>query len=705
MAGRRREDRCPFRGSPRGTLLGFLGLLPFLLAAGLHAQADLIVLKKGRPIRARVWEQEGEEVVFNVYRTGIRRVVHGTKRLPARKVKRIVPDPDPHRSFWRRAAELAEGSAEEWVTLGLEARRHKLKGLARHAFVEALHRDPENEAARRALGAGVLKGVLAGDPVLDPALGRKLRAYLQEEDAGVRATLLKEIQSLSGDWPERYLERAFRSAREKKGRTDDRILTLRSRESKGVYTLFVPDSYDPLKPTPLLLALHGGGRGGKDGRKVVGSGRSAMNFYEQGAARHGTIVVCPTAVVAPWDQKENHVFVQAVLDEIRLLFNVDENRIYLTGHSMGGFGAWAFGPRYAHVFAAIAPMSGGGARGFQRLKTTLTGVYLYHGADDPVVSVSGDRAAAETMLKNDMDFVYAEVPDAGHGFPREVAAEMWEFFSLRRLAVTRGHKEKGRFRISEEPLSSFRARITKDEVRAFGAPRLKPAAASGGGLKSLLQDPLAGGGRAEKAVAGLAALKSRAAALAVARILANGKHAQDTRRFAARALGLMGEKAGLKALRRAALDRDLVVQAAAFEALARMPDPANAAAFKKGVRVLLRSFEGKRSGRRMTYPDFEAHLQAASSVVRALAAHGGAGVPELLASIATAMLLSPLEVPRLERAGHDPDRLRRRFASVLMDALENLRAPASASLLRQLSRREDLGVQDRAARLLQDLST
>ena len=106
----------------------------------------------------------------------------------------------------------------------------------------------------------------------------------------------------------------------------------------------------------------------------------------------------------------------------------------------------------------------------------------------------------------------------------------------------------------------------------------------------------------------------------------------------------------------------------------------------------------------MTYPDFEAHLQAASSVVRALAAHGGAAVPELLASIAAAMLLSPLEVPRLERAGHDPDRLRRRFASVLMDALEKLRAPASASLLRQLSRREDLGVQDRAAHLLQDLS-
>src|SRR5262249_3748235 len=151
--------------------------------------------------------------------------------------------------------------------------------------------------------------------------------------------------------------------------------------------------------------------------------------------QHGYIVVCPTAIAAPWSDARNDGFLLAIVEEITLLFHVDRNRIYLTGHSMGGYGAWYYGQKYAHLWAAIAPMAGAGGDDLQRLRNTLTGVYLYHGANDEVVGVEADREAAEHMRTEGMDFVYAELPDSGHGLPDEVLQEMWQFFDLRRLAI------------------------------------------------------------------------------------------------------------------------------------------------------------------------------------------------------------------------------------------------------------------------------
>ena len=71
------------------------------------------------------------------------------------------------------------------------------------------------------------------------------------------------------------------------------------------------------------------------------------------------IIVCPTAIAAPWAAPANEPFLLACLEEVMLLYNVDENRVYLTGHSMGGFGAWSFGPKHNELFAVVAPMSGG----------------------------------------------------------------------------------------------------------------------------------------------------------------------------------------------------------------------------------------------------------------------------------------------------------------------------------------------------------
>src|SRR6185295_15500372 len=151
---------------------------------------------------------------------------------------------------------------------------------------------------------------------------------------------------------------------------------------------------DPLVPTGLVVGLHGGGQGGKDPTLVTGNGQEAMNFYMDVADERGVVVVCPSALAAPWSDKKNEPFLDAVVEEMKLLYNVDESRIWLTGHSMGGWGSWYWGPQRANVWAAFAPCAGGGG---SAASAKGLPVYIYHGTDDQICVVGPDRDAAKGL--------------------------------------------------------------------------------------------------------------------------------------------------------------------------------------------------------------------------------------------------------------------------------------------------------------------
>ena len=65
-----------------------------------------------------------------------------------------------------------------------------------------------------------------------------------------------------------------------------------------------------------------------------------------------------------------------------------------------------------------------------------TAVYCYHGSNDKICPVSAGRNAAKSLKRStadfrDENFIYTEVPDYGHGFPVDVAREMFDFFTSR----------------------------------------------------------------------------------------------------------------------------------------------------------------------------------------------------------------------------------------------------------------------------------
>jgi acetyl esterase/lipase len=468
-------------------------------------------------------------------------------------------------------------------------------------------------------------------------------------------------------------------------------LTFRSDKVKGEegarYTIFVPASYDPLRATPLLVGLHGGGPGGKKGDKVVGSGPSAMNFYTGICEERGWICVCPTALTAGWPNEPNDQLLEAMLLEVQCLYNVDLNRVYLTGHSMGGFGTWYWGPKWAERWAAIAPMAGGGGPGLPRLKDTLTPVFVLHGTDDNVVGVDGDRAAAKSLLDSGHDFVYTELNGIGHGCPQEVLEEMAAWFEKKRLALGRGKA----FRRSDDVRSSFLEKPGREEKHYLGNPEPPDPAAAAEKPEArrtrLLQDIDLGGGKAEAAAEAYADWKDADSVKSLAARLASaGKVADDVRAAAAKALGNIGSAEGLPTLERAVLDENDGVFHAALGAVLSIGDRKSGPALLRALDFQSKQFEGKLMGTAMDFSDFDPRSNALGAAAGAAAAL--ADPKEAVARIRDRALRTFFEgtyrVQALARAGEFPEEIRNRTGRQLADALAKTASPAAKDVLQHL---------------------
>jgi acetyl esterase/lipase len=663
--------------------------LALLLAS--PAAADIVPVG-GRPVRGTWWE-DGNEVVVNPYNSTNRAMTFGVERFPRSKVAldKVRPTETPEEEYARRAFEIRAGTADDHASLAAWCLDRKLKDLAAREWERVLECDPGREGAKKALGPAA-KEVLSRNGKANPALGELLAQYIAADLPATRRVLrdrMQEEHALS--LPPSYLERAWRSGRRPKGRTDDVPLTFRSDRVKGPegakYTIFVPSAYDPLRPAPLLVGLHGGGRGGKEGEKVVGSGPSAMNFYTGIGEERGWIVVCPTAIQAPWHEKVNGEFFEAVLHEVGLLYNVDLNRVYLTGHSMGGYGSWYWGNEWADRWAAVGPMAGGGCPGVSRFKETLTPVYLFHGTDDPVCAVQPDRSAAEQMLKNGNDFVYTELNGVGHGCPPEVLSEMAAFFEKKRLAIGRGKA----FRRSEEIRSSFLEKPGKEEKRYLGDPEPPdPGAKAEGPEKKrerLLREIDLGGGKAEAAAAAYADWKDGDSVKPLgARLAAAGKLGDDVRASAARALGNIGDPAALPFLERALGDGNDGVFHAAVGALVAIGDRKAGPALLRALDLQAKAFEGRFRGTVIDFSDFDPRCAAlgAAALAAAALADPKDSAPRIRDRLVKVVFEGAYRVEALARAGEFPEEVRARTAKQAADALAKAGGPAAREALLRL---------------------
>lgn len=201
------------------------------------------------------------------------------------------------------------------------------------------------------------------------------------------------------------------------------------------YAVLPPKNYNPESTYALIMSCHG-------------AGVEVINQVKSYSQKDWAYVVAPTnrrRFGFDWQDWGRLDFLE-VLDDVKRNFKVDTNRIYLTGHSMGGHGVWHIGLSHPDLFAAIAPSASWVS--FQLyipellqkseifaepeqikyrnmvLREDLTHIFLsnalnlpiyilHSGADDNVPAIQA-RMMSQYLTNLKYNFVYNEVPEMKH---------------------------------------------------------------------------------------------------------------------------------------------------------------------------------------------------------------------------------------------------------------------------------------------------
>lgn len=219
------------------------------------------------------------------------------------------------------------------------------------------------------------------------------------------------------------------SARAQEGQNSGLLTrTVKVRVATYNYQVYVPAKLREQTKLPVIVFLHGIGQRGEGGFVPAQGGSNAMlrGYLEQIPA----IVLLPQCLKGHyWHDAEMERMVTESLRQTVAEFGADEGRLYLTGVSMGGFGAWHLAAKFPGKFAALVPICGGStlmaadrftpiARGVGK-----TPVWVFHGADDRVVPVSESRGIVAALKAAGGDVRYNEYAGVGHNVWLNVLGE------------------------------------------------------------------------------------------------------------------------------------------------------------------------------------------------------------------------------------------------------------------------------------------
>jgi len=197
------------------------------------------------------------------------------------------------------------------------------------------------------------------------------------------------------------------------------------RGQRGGFSLYVPEDYNDTRPTPLIMALHGGS----------GHGRGFLWTWLREARSRGAILISPTSRGDTWSlmgPDEDTPNLEAMLAHVRERWNIDPHKLMLTGMSDGGTFSYVTGLREESPFTHLAPMS----TAFHPMLAEMSSparlkdlpVYVVHGALDWMFPSKFAEMAAQTLTEGGANVTLEVIPDLSHTYPREVNARVLDWF-------------------------------------------------------------------------------------------------------------------------------------------------------------------------------------------------------------------------------------------------------------------------------------
>ncbi len=216
--------------------------------------------------------------------------------------------------------------------------------------------------------------------------------------------------------------------------------------------LFVPKRYDAKQKWPLIVALHG--LGGTEETML----RRDDGLLARLADERGYLVVTPLGfrVNGAYGQGAERMTdparkrvvtlseadVLAALALVRQEYQIDDDRVYLMGHSMGGNGTWFLGAKHAQQWAAIAPIAAGGITpqliNLEALRQTP--VFVSHGAKDMTALVERSRVMTAKLKELNYTYQYFEPAEGTHeSIVAPALPQIFDFFDKhkRRSSTTK----------------------------------------------------------------------------------------------------------------------------------------------------------------------------------------------------------------------------------------------------------------------------
>lgn len=193
-----------------------------------------------------------------------------------------------------------------------------------------------------------------------------------------------------------------------RNRQEEKNLTTNYEQTVSIdYLLYLPKNYNSKDKFPLMMFLHGSGERGNNLELVKKHGPPKL--IDQGKDFPFIIVSpqCPNGI--RW--KTNTLI--ALLDDIIRNYNVDENRIYITGLSMGGYGTWKLANEIPERLAAIIPICGWGDS-WTICEIGDLPVWAFHGAKDNVVNPQKSKELVDAIIACKGNAKLTIYPEAYH---------------------------------------------------------------------------------------------------------------------------------------------------------------------------------------------------------------------------------------------------------------------------------------------------
>ena len=196
--------------------------------------------------------------------------------------------------------------------------------------------------------------------------------------------------------------------------------------SRGGFSLYVPEYYTPDRAWPLVMALHGGS----------GNGRGFLWNWLRDARSRGAILVAPTATGNTWalmGEDTDTPNLMRILESVRARWNIDAERMLLTGMSDGGTFCYVTGFDGASPFTHLAPVSAT----FHPLLAEMADadrlrglpIHIVHGRLDWMFPVQGARQTSQALSAAGANVTYREIDDLSHCYPREINAEILQWLN------------------------------------------------------------------------------------------------------------------------------------------------------------------------------------------------------------------------------------------------------------------------------------